>query len=1567
MDQLRRVGGALEPIRRPSGHRLLLPYELDLCESLGITPEEYWEFIFAAQEHVKKRGPEYAHIPDVRNDPVTLIINLVIGIALSAVGALLAPKPKAPTKRDPKRLDIAGSQGRTRYTRTNNFDSVQQLANLGEIVPLIFANYRTVGGVNYGGIRVETDLLHSQLISSGSNQLLYALMTFGAGPLGEKPDFDGYAIGDLLLRDFAPEKVKLYYEVGQRLLNSHAYDRSKLPVPEVQDAFSLYWPKGGGSWQKYFSGTRSPSTKIQFGCYGPIANGHRFYLPLELVMVVDFSGKETKEDSRRKREKLGMQWPRLCGITNVRGKNITYQLSDYEFDDDPDKYRPWGLSDMITFQNESRSQADEALQTNQDFMFGAGAIGRVIRRVQSKPFDPLADNKGYSYDIRLDDNQLPNTETGIDYAYKGQIHKHTDGEGKKASERGAGFPWERSCIQQVAIASLTNNRPCHATEIGIKSEVWRQMTGAVNFNGWPTDDTVEKYEHKGGQITVGTVTKYMKRYSFFKLYVRALNDPGWTDITGDTPFAVCGVSPTNQYNSIHIEHPGGQLSVQEYKLAPVPGYKFYNRLLSGSTQVIRLFNGAEMSTAKTTYNNGQYKISYTGANFTLTADLAANPEWYFNESVKADFTPSGPIASLESYGIDYVPTVPDEDKYLSTGNYKPTNPGKTCIQRDFGSNQLQYFWNGKVESKTNGDIQYRRGEKRQDAMPARWEAAANSPDHQVSDDANAIFLTGYYNCVVVQNGKYIYRWQGQTVATSNVKTKNRQEVTVNGKRSSYRIELTPDGAYTQPQTTYDINFVDDDMWYDLYDTKEKSGGMKTGARKLDDGRFKFWKDGNVLGTNNGNGKNLYDGEVGKSHRWRATTLMQEEIPGDEESLGKQRICDTERDSRLDKCVTTGYAVMGKVEIKNPNNSNDKKEVDEVKMYIDGELVYHGPDTTWEGRHMSYPEILGEGKTTLNGVQYRPWFKDDPLYCGRDTDKKPVYKWKVFRITEKQYEQWAITRQYANEILESYGIEKENFIDGQPDKWEIEKWEINRTKPEEPEIRRVDIRSKKNNEADDDDDNGRNTSAKALLKHYRQSDLYSWTIDNNGDDYEVGEPVFIGKGLGLRTTVTSIKVDDVDLDPNPGWGDLIKDGSNYFPLNAICDYYINNTDTSSHANGPEHTICFCNEIIKQSAPPTYGDDTTKLALAGIKLTNSKEWTNFSNLSAWLAKGLEVERLVASGRGPTNLFPEIAYALLTDPKLGAGELIGSASVDRDAMKLAAQFCQANNFYWDGVIAESVNLREFIFEQAAFILCDFTIKGGQFALVPSVPYGSDKRINPSQAITVKALFTDGNMKEGSMKVTFLSPEERQPFKAVVLYREETRNGFAETRSLTTWLKSSGDVAPVEEFDLTPFCTSEVQARTFARIALKMRDLVDHGIQFETTPQSAMTLEPGDYFKVATKVTHTDRFQSGMVDSQGYVVSSEQNASGSSRVVYWKPGETQTREGTLTFSGGKTSQSTFFGCIWAKVQEAKNTRVYKCETLSYAEDGLVSVSGSYAPLNDRDQLQILNYSDNDFKEELA
>ena len=441
----------------------------------------------------------------------------------------------------------------------------------------------------------------------------------------------------------------------------------------------------------------------------------------------------------------------------------------------------------------------------------------------------------------------------------------------------------------------------------------------------------------------------------------------------------------------------------------------------------------------------------------------------------------------------------------------------------------------------------------------------------------------------------------------------------------------------------------------------------------------------------------------------------------------------------------------------------------------------------------------------------------------------------------------------------------------------------------------------------------------------------------------------------------------DFEDTPTYHEMIREGSNYFPLNAACDYFINTTDTSSHANGPEHSVVFCNEIIKQedgkgSGIPRYQD----LSLCGIKITNSKEWTSFNNLSAWIAEGIEIEHLtVGSGRGErgaSNLFPEIAYALLTDKLIGAGKLIGAASVDRRAMRDAARFCEANNFYWDGVLAEGVNLREFIFENAGYILCDFTIKGGKFALVPSLPVNSNYEIDKKGKPDIRALFTDSNMR--SMKVTFLPPEQRQSFKAVMLYRQEKENSFPENRTMTIQLKGSEhDSDPIEEFDMSAFCTSEKQARWFGRIALMLREKVDHGITFETTPQSAMNLEPGQYFKVASHVTHTDRFQSGSVDPDGAVISSDASTEGSFNIVFWKPGDTRTKKDRLKFSDGRTSDTRLFGCLWTRVQTSQNTRVYKVETLSYADDGLVSVSGSYVPLTDEGTLAILDWSADDFE----
>ena len=395
-----------------------------------------------------------------------------------------------------------------------------------------------------------------------------------------------------------------------------------------------------------------------------------------------------------------------------------------------------------------------------------------------------------------------------------------------------------------------------------------------------------------------------------------------------------------------------------------------------------------------------------------------------------------------------------------------------------------------------------------------------------------------------------------------------------------------------------------------------------------------------------------------------------------------------------------------------------------------------------------------------------------------------------------------------------------------------------------------------------------------------------------------------RSLGSVLSVLAMNRSRHDLHKSDKGAGFIK------PYDAISDYWLYDSEQPSHVDGPEHEIVYVNEQV-QHAAAQYND----LAIAGMKINASTEWSNFSNFSAYLTEGIQVRRLIddqgnsladTGALQSTNLFPEIAYDLLTDKDRGAGELIGISQVHRERMQLAAKFCRANEFYWDGAIEENQNLRELVYENASFCLLDFTILGGQFSLYPSVPHKATSR--SIRGAAHRALFTDGNIKD--LKVTFLSPEERAAFRATVLYRDEMRNGFSQTRVFSARLAGTSVGAPEETFDLAEFCTSKAQAEWFARMALQLRDKVDHSFQFQTTPQAAMGLEPGEYIRLVSEAIHTDRFENGSIDATGKISAAsmpEDNAS----IMYWKPGTEGVRTATLSVKDGTAAQTELALCL--------------------------------------------------------
>ena len=107
---------ASESFKRP-----LLPYEWHLIQTLGVSEQDYREICQRIAETSLQRSPAYAHIPDIDDAAAApVLINLAIGLVLTGVSMLLAPKPQSPTAREEREQSSivgANQEGRTRFNQ----------------------------------------------------------------------------------------------------------------------------------------------------------------------------------------------------------------------------------------------------------------------------------------------------------------------------------------------------------------------------------------------------------------------------------------------------------------------------------------------------------------------------------------------------------------------------------------------------------------------------------------------------------------------------------------------------------------------------------------------------------------------------------------------------------------------------------------------------------------------------------------------------------------------------------------------------------------------------------------------------------------------------------------------------------------------------------------------------------------------------------------------------------------------------------------------------------------------------------------------------------------------------------------------------------------------------------------------------------------------------------------------------------------------------------------------------------------------------------------------------------
>jgi hypothetical protein len=266
----------------------LLPYEKYLIEALGCSEEEYRQFAKqVATQSLNRAG--YEHIPNVQNTGVlaTIAVSLLVSGITTAAAYLLTPKPEQQDyDRRPggTQRQLGSATGRELYTPTYGFDSTQDLAAYGNIVPIVFTLQSTQvnsRGHTYtsGGVLVSPALVWSRIKSWGSYQVSEIVGVVGQGPMA-RPDLAGVYLGNAALDSIYTDYFDFYWNgaeasttTSRLLISNKQYGNLRLDDGSSGGSDAFYAPTRQGGSQPAFSGAFTPTSQTRFGVYSGVPNG----------------------------------------------------------------------------------------------------------------------------------------------------------------------------------------------------------------------------------------------------------------------------------------------------------------------------------------------------------------------------------------------------------------------------------------------------------------------------------------------------------------------------------------------------------------------------------------------------------------------------------------------------------------------------------------------------------------------------------------------------------------------------------------------------------------------------------------------------------------------------------------------------------------------------------------------------------------------------------------------------------------------------------------------------------------------------------------------------------------------------------------------------------------------------------------------------------------------------------------------------------------------------------------------------------------------------------------------
>ena len=1424
----------------------LLPFEKELIKTIGITEEEYRKFAAEVRRKGVVRPAEYEYLPDVQaSGAEPYLISLAISLVLTGVSYLLTPKPKTPEAPKRSQLDLGSVNAGNRFTPSRGFDTLNELADYGSPIPIIFGLYNEE--LKVGGMLVTPKLVWSRMFSHGTQQS--AKLMFVVGEQGfddeertdgiNKPDLEGIFLGNNALDIIHEDFFAFYWK-----RNTTTSGRSRIraanlvygtqggvdsgdptaSVAEDDDVFLC--PSEDTEQSTDFCHSYSPANNLRFGNFGAIANGNGYRVNYEVVSITE------DDDTKRERQQAFNLILRRMKIVGDEDNN--FGANERE---DLEKVRKQGMS------GEGRQYSPRM-----------GLIRVIKRNGNNITVDgDFAGKRSTVVDVEPGDR----AEFVID-----PFSVPTDKYQRSGDRGGEGVEDINSTVEAEQFAADEAMQLGERFSIG--NTLWKVIKrrlirfdpdfGSRQVITFRCVDTSESVLKKVGLVSEDLVVRPE------------------TDFISDGPGVGAGFYPITRVATgiVRNNRPAvvTEVGLRSNVHQRLNGLCAFNNIPSASK--LRSLDDEGARVRSGTYT-GPIKRSSVFQVFVRRAGLDE----------------SGNAFSFERINIYFVVT---GSKPVDQYNFI-----RFIHPQDLPPAELEFKFVGVPAS------ELRSLNDEQEMM--RLSAS-------VSDENNSILRV---SSTVPGLGTFGVAFAGSRINKLQIKHNKEfiQNPVIQSEPGNRDIPKEVERSITLPKdqegNVVTASAIQKSKGGNISNITEPSG--KNGA---------FFHE--IFGScdddpiNEGGEKSLQVRERFSETKWMVVVW----------TVKKKRLPDNHY-ARVSNGVTFSWGFVSCAVV---GSSHGYAVGDEVE-FKRGLGSTNGPSEAYSSSNPFVPNKPG-GTMTFSGQRHTVTdVQSVPLAVGRSQG----YLYEVFGHAAN----FAVGE--SKTVIRSYTVGSKRI-------------KVKMTATVKEQVNHFSGETKGWNRP-------------GAIPVVQDSD----TTDNwkEGDTYddlvlldEDNPYITAYKNVGYRYVVTDIgRTEPLSVFS----GDTFFESQSQYADISLYRGLVQ----KSNENEPEHSIVYVNEVVSNERVPAYDNLTT----AGLSLKASRNFTSLDQMRCWLGSGMHVKRLhpdlsvynlgslVANGNvgGPSNLFTDLVFHLLTDDMTGAGAVL-KMTKDNPSLLNEQDFIDTSRFlytqklFFNGVIGDKINLRQYITDTAPYFLCNFVIMDGKFSLKPAIPVMQDSGSINLGPVPIEQLFTAGNILEDSYKIEYLRSEERRPFKAVMRYRKESKNKLPEEKTVEVKLPGQLEeydinILPQEQFDLTQFCTSEAHAIQVAKYFLGLRKLVTHTISFSTTVHG-LNLRAGSYIKVITTSSPYSSANNGTVSTTGAVTSVRDLADGAYPVSYFKTDSESVEEGVMTVNAGIVSDSTFHDSIFTITDESVSQNVYVVEQLTFSQEGTVDIVASEHPCDD-------------------